>query len=155
MESPLTCLCLRQWRHRRWLSKGLSHEPGVNRLDPRRWPVQSAIMQVFKIFRRPEWEAFYEGGKTKGAPVDLKDGFIHFSTAQQLAETIALHFDGEDGLLILALDADGLGDELKWEPSRGGDLFPHLYREMLLTDVLWARPCLPGSTGHVLPEGVS
>ena len=111
-------------------------------------------MQVFKIFRQPEWEAFHKGGKTTGAPVDLNDGFIHFSTAEQLAGTLALHFGGENGLLILALDAETLGDGLKWEPSRGSDLFPHLYREMLLADVLWARPCLLGPAGHVLPEGV-
>jgi uncharacterized protein (DUF952 family) len=111
-------------------------------------------MQVFKIFRQPEWQAFHEGGRTKGAPVDLKDGFIHYSTVEQLSETLALHFSGEEDLLILALDADTLGDALKWEPSRGGDLFPHLYREMLLTDVLWARPCLIGPAGHILPEGV-
>jgi len=112
-------------------------------------------MQVFKIFRQPEWEALCKDGNTKGAPVDLNDGFIHLSTAGQIEQTLELHFGGEDGLLILALDAEDLGETLKWEPSRGGDLFPHLYREMLLTDVLWARPCMLGPTGHVLPEGVS
>jgi len=112
-------------------------------------------MQVFKILRRPEWEAFHEDGKTTGAPVDLKDGFIHFSTAGQLADTLALHFSGEDGLLILAAAAETLGDALRWDPSRGGDLFPHLYRELSLKDVLWARPCSLGPGGHILPKGVS
>ena len=137
------------------LVKRLWPEPDVNRLDPRGQPGQSAIMLVFKIFRRPEWEAFQGDGKTKGAPIDVGDGFIHFSTAGQLAETLALHFSGEDDLLILALDAEQLGDALRWEPSRGGNLFPHLFREMLLSDILWARPCPLGQDGHIIPEGAS
>ena len=111
-------------------------------------------MQVFKILREPEWEALRSDGKTRGAEIDLSDGFIHFSTAPQLAETLALHFAGEDGLLILAVRVETLGEALKWEPSRGGDLFPHLYREMSLKDVLWAQTCTLGPEGHVLPEGV-
>ncbi|MGI9394317.1 MAG: DUF952 domain-containing protein [Boseongicola sp.] len=112
-------------------------------------------MRVYKIFRKSEWEAFQGDGKSKGAPVDLDDGFIHFSTGTQLAETLALHFSGEDDLLILALEGGSLGSALKWEQSRGGSLFPHLYREMLLTDLLWVRPCTLGPTGHILPEGVT
>lgn len=112
-------------------------------------------MQVYKIFRGSEWEAFQGDGKSKGAPVDLDDGFIHFSTAAQLAETLARHFAREDDLLIVALDAERLGVALRWEPSRGGELFPHLYREISMTDVLWVRPCPLGSAGHILPEGVS
>lgn len=112
-------------------------------------------MRVFKIFRRPEWESFHSDGTTKGAPIDLSDGFIHFSTAEQLATTLALHFAGEEDLLVLGFESDQLGDALRWEPSRGGDLFPHLFREMSLSDVLWARPCPLGPDGHMLPEGVS
>ncbi|MGI9389985.1 MAG: DUF952 domain-containing protein [Boseongicola sp.] len=112
-------------------------------------------MRVYKIFRQSEWEAFQEAGISKGAPVDLNDGFIHFSTAAQLAETLTLHFSGEDGLLILALEGDKLGNALKWEQSRDGSLFPHLYRELSLADLLWARPCTLGATGHILPEGVT
>lgn len=112
-------------------------------------------MLIFKIFRRPEWQAFHEAGETLGAPVDLADGYIHFSTAAQVTETAAKHFAGEDGLMILALDSDALTADLRWEPSRGGQLFPHLYRAMRLSDVLWARPCTLGPKGHVMPEGVA
>ena len=79
-------------------------------------------------------------GETLGAPIDLSDGYVHFSTAQQAAETAAKHFAGVDGLLLLAVDGDGLGDLLKWEVSRGDALFPHLYRALRLSDVLWAKP---------------
>ncbi len=86
-------------------------------------------------------------------PVDLADGFVHFSTATQAAETAAKHFAGEDGLVLLALEAEALGGALKWEPSRGGALFPHLYRALRLEDVLWHRPPLPlGPQGHEFPE---
>ncbi len=111
-------------------------------------------MQVFKILRRPELEAFEKDGTTHGAPIDLSDGFIHFSTATQLAETLALHFSGENDLMILSVEAEALGAALRWEPSRGGDRFPHLYRKLSLNDVLWARPCTLGPGGHILPGGV-
>lgn len=109
-------------------------------------------MLIYKIFRAAEFETFDAAGETKGAPVDLTDGFIHFSTAVQAAETAAKHFAGEDGLMLLALEADRLGDALRWEPSRGGALFPHLYRSLTRADVLWSRP-LPLVDGrHVFPE---
>ncbi len=111
-------------------------------------------MLIYKIFRAPEWEAFRAAGQTDGAPVDLADGFIHFSTAAQAAETAAKHFAGEAGLVLLALEAEALGPALKWEPSRGGALFPHLYRRLLLEDVLWDRPLPLGASGHVFPEGM-
>ena len=84
-------------------------------------------MLIYKIFRRPEWDAFRAAGQTAGAPVDLADGYIHFSTAGQVAETAAKHFATESDLVLLAIDADRLGPALKWEPSRGGALFPHVY----------------------------
>ncbi|MQQ09981.1 DUF952 domain-containing protein [Epibacterium sp. SM1979] len=109
-------------------------------------------MLIYKIFRQDEWDAFQEAGETRGAPVDLADGFVHFSTAPQAAETAAKHFADEDGLWLLALDAEGLGEALKWEPSRGGALFPHLYRELHMTDVLWSKP-LPLVDGqHQFPS---
>ncbi len=101
---------------------------------------------IYKIFRAGEYAAFAKAGKTLGAPIDLDDGYIHLSTADQVAETAARHFAGETSLMLLALDADALGDDLKWEPSRGGALFPHLYRAMVSGDVLWARD-LPLSDG--------
>ncbi|WP_425091156.1 DUF952 domain-containing protein [Tropicimonas sp. S265A] len=110
-------------------------------------------MQIYKIFRAEEFSAFEAAGKTAGAPVDLADGYIHFSTAAQVAETAAKHFAGESDLVLLGLEADALGDALKWEPSRGGALFPHLYREMTSADVLWVQPIPLGPDGvHVLPE---
>ncbi len=111
-------------------------------------------MLIFKIFRAEEWQAFHEAGETLGAPIDLADGYIHFSTAEQLLETAEKHFSGATGLMVLALEADTLGEDLKWEPSRGGALFPHLYRPMRLSDVLWVR-AMQGEGSHILPEGIT
>jgi len=97
-------------------------------------------MLIYKIFREHEWQALQDTGATDGAPVDIADGYIHFSTAAQAAETAAKHFAGEDGLVLLAVATGGLGDCLKWEVSRGGARFPHLYRELRIEDVEWARP---------------
>jgi uncharacterized protein (DUF952 family) len=109
-------------------------------------------MMIYKIFRSNEWEAFQQAGETLGAPVDLTDGFIHFSTATQAGETAAKHFADTDGLMLLAIDADKLGGALKWETSRGGDLFPHLYAKMKMADVFWAK-ALPISGGlHQFPK---
>ena len=112
-------------------------------------------MLIYKIFRAGEWDALRAAGTTAGAPVDVTDGFVHFSTAAQAAETAARHFAGQDGLVLLALDGAALGEALKWEPSRGGQLFPHLYRDLRLEDVLWHRP-LPLRDGvHVFPDGMA
>jgi len=105
-------------------------------------------MLIFKIFRPSEWQSLHVQGDTDGAPIDIADGYIHFSTAFQVVETAEKHFKDAGDLLLLALDGDTLGDDLRWEPSRGGQLFPHLYRKLRLADVLWAR------AGHLLPQGV-
>lgn len=102
-------------------------------------PGQEDMATIYKIFRAAEYAAFQRDGRTDGAPIDVADGYIHFSTAEQVAETAAKHFAGEVGLMLLGLDAEELGDDLKWEPSRGGALFPHLYRELRSDDVQWAR----------------
>ena len=81
-------------------------------------------MLIYKIFRAPEWAQLEANGETAGAPIDLTDEYIHFSTAEQAAETAAKHFAGQDDLVLAALDADTLGDALKWEVSRGDALFP-------------------------------
>ncbi len=94
---------------------------------------------IYKIFRAAEYAEFLSKGETLGAPIDLADGYIHFSTSEQVAETAAKHFADESGLMLLGLDAEALGDDLKWEPSRGGALFPHLYRVLRAEDVLFAR----------------
>lgn len=112
-------------------------------------------MLVYKILRADEWIAFRGAGVTDGAPVDLVDGYIHLSTADQAPETAAKHFAGEAGLWLLAIGTAGLGDALKWEPSRGGQLFPHLYAPLRLDQVAWARPLPPVGTGHLFPEEVA
>ncbi|MBB4197411.1 uncharacterized protein (DUF952 family) [Rhodoblastus sphagnicola] len=82
---------------------------------------------VYKITPRDEWAAATQRGLYEGAPVDLRDGFIHFSTAGQVEETAARHFAGQTNLLLVAFDETDLGEKLVFEPSRGGALFPHLY----------------------------
>lgn len=112
-------------------------------------------MQIYKIFRAQEWATLQEQGETRGAPIDLSDGFIHFSTAEQAGETAAKHFADQDGLVLLALETDTLGDALKWEVSRGDALFPHLFRALQLDEILWAKP-LPLVDGHhVFPAVMS
>ena len=95
-----------------------------------------AIMFIFKLFRIEEWQQFEAQGKTNGAPIDVMDGFIHFSKASQVKETAAKHFKGEKNLVLVSCDADNLKPDLKWEISRGGDLFPHLYRHLLIEDII-------------------
>ncbi len=87
--------------------------------------------------------------------MDVADGYVHFSTADQAAETAAKHFAGEEGLVLLAVEADTLGDDLRWEESRGGALFPHLYRPLRMADVVWDKPLPMGENGHIFPEGMT
>ncbi len=107
-------------------------------------------MLIYKIFRTDEWRALEAEGETLGAPIDLADGFVHFSTAAQAAETAEKYFAGVEGLMLIAVESDSCAP-LKWEPSRGGDLFPHLYRALELSDVLWAKPLRCKGTGHIFP----
>ncbi|MEL6233086.1 MAG: DUF952 domain-containing protein [Pseudomonadota bacterium] len=107
---------------------------------------------IYKIFRAAEWAAFAAAGVTDGAPVDLADGFIHFSTADQAQETAAKHFAGADGLVLAAIAPGALGAALRWEPSRGGALFPHLYAPLRMESVLWHAPLPLGPDGHVFPQ---
>ena len=101
-------------------------------------------MLIYKVFRAAEWAELEALGETPGSPADRADGFVHFSTAEQLPGTLDRHFAGETGLMLLAVDADAAGPSLRWEPSRGGALFPHLYRPLARTDVLWSRPVEDG-----------
>ena len=82
---------------------------------------------IYKILPRAEWEAACAAGAFQGSGIDLKDGFIHFSSEDQWRETLEKHFAGQTDLVLVAVEAERLGDELKWEVSRGGALFPHLY----------------------------
>ena len=111
-------------------------------------------MLIYKIFRRAEWEALRCAGKTRGAPVDLADGYIHLSTAAQVVETAARHFSDESDLVLVAVDSTRLGNALRWEPSRGGQLFPHLYAPLQLEHVAWDKSLPLGAAGHIFPEGV-
>ena len=108
---------------------------------------------VYKIVPDAFWQQARQSGVFEGAAIDLTDGFIHFSTAVQARQTAALHFAGQAGLLLVAVDAAALGDRLVFEPSRGGDLFPHLYGTLPLSAVLWEKPLPVGADGnHVFPE---
>ena len=89
---------------------------------------------IYKICTATEWADAERGGVYRGSAADVKDGFIHFSTAEQAAETAAKWFAGQRDLVVVAVEADALGDKLKWEPSRGGALFPHLYGELPVVD---------------------
>ena len=99
------------------------------------------------------WRNAQRAGAFHGSEVDKRDGFIHFSTAAQAVETAARHFAGQDGLMLLEFEADDLGEALRWEPSRGGDLFPHLYAPLDLRNVRRAEPLPLGTDGkHVFPQ---
>ncbi|MGR3465820.1 DUF952 domain-containing protein [Limimaricola sp.] len=112
-------------------------------------------MLIYKIFRAPEWAELERAGETRGAPVDLADGYIHFSTAAQAPVTAAKHFAGEDGLVLAAIESEALDDALKWEPSRGGQLFPHLYRALRRAEVLWFKKLPLANEGHAFPEDMA
>jgi uncharacterized protein (DUF952 family) len=110
---------------------------------------------VYKICPREAWTSAVATGTYTGSEDDLRDGFIHFSTVDQVAATAAKHFSGQDDLLLLAVDAAQLGDDLKWEPSRRGDLFPHLYGTMPVDAVRLVAPLPLGEDGlHRFPEGM-
>lgn len=107
---------------------------------------------VYKICPGPLWHAAESAGVFTGAPVDILDGYIHFSTAAQAVETAAKHFAGQDNLLLIQIDSAKLGDRLKWEPSRGGALFPHLYGDLDLSAVTKIDPLPVGPDGkHLFP----
>lgn len=98
---------------------------------------------IVKLLRADEWRAFQESGVFAGSLDDLRDGYIHISPPDEVAATAAKWFAGERGLMALTLDADALGPKLKWEPARGGVLFPHLYRGLRLDEVVTAAPVSP------------
>ena len=107
---------------------------------------------IYKICPAALWREAERDGVFAGAPVDTADGFIHFSTAAQVAETAAKHFAGARDLLLVRVDAAKLGERLKWEPSRGGALFPHLYGPLWLADVGKVEPLPLGADGrHEFP----
>lgn len=107
---------------------------------------------IYKITPQALWREAEASGRFTGAPIDVADGFIHFSTAAQVRETAAKHFSGQADLLLVAIDGASLGDALKYEVSRGGALFPHLYGVLELDAVKWVRPLPLGADGtHQFP----
>jgi uncharacterized protein (DUF952 family) len=87
-------------------------------------------LKIYKVLRGAQWSQAQASGSFAGSPDDARDGFIHFSTAEQLQGTLERHFAGEQNLVVLEVEAAALGDALRWEPSRGGALFPHLYGDL-------------------------
>jgi uncharacterized protein (DUF952 family) len=110
---------------------------------------------IYKICPASLWREAEAASRFDGAPVDLADGFIHFSTGGQLPETAAKHFAGQRDLLLIAVDDGKLGAALRYEPSRGGALFPHLYGPLGTRDVRWVAPLKQGPDGHLIPEDVA
>ncbi len=110
---------------------------------------------IYHICRREEWDAARAAGRYGGSSQDVADGFMHFSTAAQIEESAARHRGGQSGLVLLAIDPKALGTALKWEPSRRGELFPHLYGALPLAALrgLWDLPLGPDSR-HVFPAAV-
>ena len=108
---------------------------------------------IYKILPRALWQEAKAAGKLDGAPVDLADGYIHFSTSVQVRETAARHFAGVSDLVLVAVDPAPLGDALKYEKSRGGALFPHLYASLPTDAVLWVEDLPIGPDGHHLFPG--
>jgi len=108
---------------------------------------------IFKICPRSAWREAEQQGRFVGAGIDLRDGYIHFSTADQMRETAALHFAGHGDLVLVAADEAALGDALKWEPARSGALFPHLHGTLTLDAVRWVKPLPLGPDGrHAFPD---
>ncbi len=108
---------------------------------------------IFKICTLDVWDAAKAAGCFSGAGIDLEDGYIHFSDVGQVRDTADLHFTGQKNLVLIAVDADLLGPRLKWESSRGGASFPHLYDVLDLSQTAWIKPLPVGADGrHEFPE---
>lgn len=109
------------------------------------------MAMIFKICSRSDWARAETAGCYRGSELDRRDGFIHFSAANQVCETAARHFAGQSGLVLVAVEEEALAASLRWEPSRGGALFPHLYGDLPSTAVAWVKP-LPWKDGeHEFP----
>ncbi len=109
-------------------------------------------MLIFHMCRREEWQAAQRAGRYAGSTQDKADGFIHFSTAETMVESAAKHRAAQAGLVLIAVEPERLGDALKWEPSRDGKLFPHLYGALQIDRVKWVKDLPLGADGiHVFP----
>jgi len=110
---------------------------------------------IYKILLRSEWNAFQKEGQFKGAPIDKKDGYIHLSTAMQTSETANKHFQGANDLVLAEVQVDKLGAALRYDTSRGGDLFPHLYAALGMDAITRHWDWQPGPDGaYGLPEDI-
>lgn len=128
----------------------------LTRLPVRQGLVYSPAMSqiIYKIAPRTLWDQAVETGVFEGAPIDLADGFIHFSTGEQVRETAARHFAGQSDLLLIAVDDGVFGDAMRYEVSRGGALFPHLYAPLPVSAALWVKNLPLGPDGsHIFPDG--
>lgn len=103
---------------------------------------------IYKICPKSLWDDAESAGEFAGSGIDLTDGYIHFSTAEQVPETARLYFSNTPGLVIVAIDGAPLGEALKWEESRGGQLFPHLYGPLPMSAVLWVKPLPMDNAGR-------
>lgn len=113
-------------------------------------------MLIYKIVPEALWSEATGTGMFEGAPVDKADGFIHFSAAAQVRETARLHFARQDDLLLVAVETERLGPALRWEPSRGGTPFPHLYASLAVADAASVTPLRLGPDGtHLFPDDLS
>jgi uncharacterized protein (DUF952 family) len=106
---------------------------------------------LFKITSKSEWQAAVDAGQFMGSALDLKDGYIHLSTAAQARETARLHFAGQENLLLVAITEESVAGALKWEPSRGGQLFPHVYASLNPTAIIWVKPMPWNGAAHDFP----
>jgi uncharacterized protein (DUF952 family) len=110
--------------------------------------LRTTVTHIYKIVASDEWRPAETAGTFAGAAVDRADGYIHFSTVAQAPETAARWFAGQRDLTLVAVDAEAVGPDLRWEPSRGGALFPHLYAPLRMSAVRWSRPLPLGSDGR-------
>ncbi len=106
----------------------------------------------YKITTEDEWKVAEDAGSFLGSALDLKDGFIHLSTVDQMRETARLHFAGQENLVLVAVAESSVADALKWEASRGGKLFPHVFTALDPKTVLWVKPLPWDGTAHIFPE---
>jgi uncharacterized protein (DUF952 family) len=130
-----------------------SGNPGESQSDARRQAGLRQVRRIYKICPASAWREAERQGVYRGSADDVRDGFIHFSTASQVAETAKKHFFGQTGLFLIEVNADALDDALRWEPSRNDELFPHLYGELDLGAVTGVLDMRARSDGyHDIPE---
>jgi uncharacterized protein (DUF952 family) len=122
--------------------------PTVGEREPGQAQFERKIMGIYKICTQQEWAAAQKDGVYLGSAVDAEDGFIHFSNGVQTPETARRYFSGQTDLVLVAVDDGQLGNQLKWEPSRDGDLFPHLYGTLALDAVIWVKGLPVASDGE-------